>query len=259
MNRSTAMQGITVGVVVTLGCLMTATTGFGYSSSLFDNGVLWHYGYEGDTYPTNEFPFAGKWTHDAQGGDTNNNYLTAQGFVVDTSPGGSGMGYRLSGGIWFASTNIWTVEMRMRILSTNANYVGGVDFRQSAFNIGSVGSGFLLRMSTNTVELRGATFPIAAFPVGHDWNTYRVTVVGTNVALYINTNHTPILTVAGGTGSGTTIEFGDYGLFGSGAVEYDYLRWTWGQAVGDAPIPEPGVAILLAAGGTLLLRRRTRA
>ena len=266
MNNKARKDGMAIRLAALIALLMVAggVTAFGYSQNLTNNGVVWNYGYEGDTYPTNEFPFGGsKWNEDPQGTNSIFSFTTTgnttNGFVNDMSSGPNGMGFRLSqNATTFPSTNIWTFEFRMRILSSNNNFVGGLEVRQPAF-----ASGFALRIATNTVELAasggvGGTVS-TAFPVGNDWNVYRITLVGSNSALYINTNHAPILATDGARGAGTTIEFGDFGAIGAGSTELDYLRWTFGQAVGDAPIPEPGTATLLMVGGlAALLRRRAR-
>jgi outer membrane protein assembly factor BamA len=257
MNNKLMKNGMAIGVAVLL-CGVASPTAFGYSQNLTNNGVVWNYGFEGDTYPTNEF-FAGAfWLEDPQTAP-NVGYTTSfatagpvtNGFVINNTSN-NGVGYRIFGpSTVVPNTNTWTIELRARINSVGSVlWQGGIDFR-------SPSAGFLLAFSTNDIIIQPSGFVAGAtntaFAVGNDFHTYRVKMDGKTYALFVDDLTTPLLTTAGGVAPGfSMIEFGDYGgTIGAGEVEYDYIRWT-------PTIPEPGAGVLLGLGGLLAWAQRRK-
>jgi hypothetical protein len=138
-------------------------------------------------------------------------------------------------------TNVYTVETRMRLLNANANYQGGIEFRQSSSSAG----GYFCA-ATNQVLLYGNIGGAVNAPmnIGTNWHTYRLTVLrGTNTLYVDNMDAFPLLTTTGSGGGSDWLEFGDFGPIGAGAAEHDYIRWAIGRAY--VYVPPKGALILL--------------
>jgi hypothetical protein len=109
----------------------------------------------------------------------------------------------------------------------------------------------------------GPSFPFGmhnALLPNNPYHTFRMTVLGDDVNLYVDGGLTPmaITSPAAGTDAGAPHALG--GLeFGSKIMhdQWAYLRWTSAGAFAHV-IPEPASLGLMGIGGLLLIRRRER-
>jgi hypothetical protein len=221
----------------------------GFSTNLSANGVLWSYGYEGGTYPTNGFGAGNFFAEDLQGAGGSVT-VTSEGLTIDTGVNNDGMGFRLYGpSTVLPATNVWTVEYRMRMLTGHPfNAAFGVEFRTAGD-----AAGFVARASQNAAVLTGTSTVVSNLALGTDWHTYRVVSAGGTSKLFVDDMFNPVLSVASSTAGGNRwLEFGDWGA-PSGSAEYDYIRWAIGFEA-----PEPSTGLLLVTGGLVLWRCRRR-
>lgn len=215
------------------------------SQNLYENGVTWQVGYEGNFLPNN--PSADPaWSTYVTTGTTSG---TVAGGVFTMSSAGTGIIYaEMDGPLWDGNsggTDANTIEFRMKGLNGQAN----ADWTARLF-FGTPSFRWFFSFDDNRFFLGSSHFAIDTTV----YHTYRIVSSGGLADVYIDLNTTPSLTgVAGTAAAGNFLFFGDDAASLIGTTNWDYFRFTNAGAFSD--IPEPASLLLLAAGGLVMLRR----
>lgn len=222
--------------------------------NITNNSVAWTYTYEGNYLPgnplsdpawTSPFPPSGGASESVFGG-----ILT-----VSTPDVSENIAYRQTGGTgnpWDPTAAGSTIEARLKVdsLGTGSAWAQSLMVRTGSRM-------YWLAFGTNVVQ-DPAAGGFAFINTTDGFHDYRFTVSGLAGigSLYLDGSQTPLFTTTGIADSANVLDFGDVtGIYDGGTVRWDYIRWT---NAGAFSIPEPSAVMMLALGGTLLLRAQRK-